>query len=131
MVTVSTSQCGAAWFAGRNCHMRRYQYTVSNAAQPKTNRQRGRASTSSGTSHMEYCGLHTLFVIMKASVARNATWPTRGVRGAAKMTSQAKARSAISSSTPVSRLRVSTPSTDLVGDTPFQASLPTMCAMTA
>src|SRR5438874_7833162 len=36
--------------------------------QASTSFQRGTASTASGTSHREYCGLHTLFV------SRNKVW---------------------------------------------------------
>src|SRR5205085_228003 len=42
----------------------------------------GRASASSGTSQMLYCGLHTLVVSRKPSTARNANGATRGVTGA-------------------------------------------------
>ena len=41
-------------------------------------RRCGNASTASGTSHSEYCGLHTLFVNRNAATTRNATCVRRG-----------------------------------------------------
>src|SRR5207248_9250783 len=45
-------------------------------------RQRGRASATSGTSHTEYCGLHTFVVNRKATTARKANCANRGRNGA-------------------------------------------------
>ncbi len=42
----------------------------------------GIASTASGTSHSEYCGLHTLFTRRNPATMRNANCATRGRRGA-------------------------------------------------
>ncbi|KXP08264.1 hypothetical protein AXK57_17550 [Tsukamurella pulmonis] len=42
----------------------------------------GIASTASGTSHSEYCGLHTLFTNRKPATSRKASCATRGRRGA-------------------------------------------------
>jgi len=42
----------------------------------------GIASTASGTSHSEYCGLHTLFTRRKPATRRKASCATRGRRGA-------------------------------------------------
>ena len=41
-------------------------------------RRCGSASTASGTSHSENCGLHTLFVNRNAATTRNATCASRG-----------------------------------------------------
>src|ERR1700757_3514736 len=49
-------------------------------------RRCGKASTASGTSHSENCGLHTLFVNRKTATTRNASWPSRGRRGAVSAT---------------------------------------------
>ncbi len=43
----------------------------------------GMASTASGTSHSEYCGLHTLLTSRNPATIRKATCATRGRRGAA------------------------------------------------
>ena len=42
----------------------------------------GIASTASGISHSEYCGLHTLFTRRNPATSRKASWATRGRRGA-------------------------------------------------
>ena len=42
----------------------------------------GIASTASGTSHSEYCGLHTLLNSRKNATVRNRICATRGSRGA-------------------------------------------------
>ncbi len=44
----------------------------------------GIASTASGTSHSEYCGLHTLFTSRKPATKRKASCATRGRRGAVR-----------------------------------------------
>src|ERR1700733_7985002 len=43
-------------------------------------RRCGNASTASGTSHSENCGLHTLLVIRKAASTRSDSCATRGRR---------------------------------------------------
>ena len=45
-------------------------------------RRCGSASTASGTSHNENCGLHTLLVSRKTATTRNANCATRGRCGA-------------------------------------------------
>lgn len=42
----------------------------------------GIASTASGTSHSEYCGLHTLLTSRNPATMRKANCATRGRRGA-------------------------------------------------
>src|SRR5665647_2724708 len=48
-------------------------------------RQVGRANARSGSSHSAYCGEYTLLTMRNNATTRNATWPTRGLRGARKM----------------------------------------------
>src|ERR1700733_536895 len=48
----------------------------------RSTRRCGNASTASGTSHSENCGLHTLLVTRKAATTRNSSCATRGRRGA-------------------------------------------------
>ena len=63
----------------------RYQYSLGNhrnasvACQASSARQDGRASTASGTSHSEYCGLHTLLVTRKPTSSRNSSCGSRGL----------------------------------------------------
>ena len=45
-------------------------------------RRCGSASTASGTSHSENCGLHTLLVNRNAATTRKASWANRGRCGA-------------------------------------------------
>ena len=52
---------------------------ASNAIHGSSTFTRGTASTASGTSHSEYCGLHTLLVSRKNATIRNANWAMRGV----------------------------------------------------
>ena len=58
--------------------------SASNAIHVSSSRTRGTASTASGTSHSEYCGLHTLLVSRKNATTRNANCATRGVTGAVR-----------------------------------------------
>ena len=51
--------------------------------QASSTRQDGRASTASGSSQSEYCGLQTLLVSRNAATTRNSSWGSRGRRGAA------------------------------------------------
>src|SRR5690348_17302591 len=62
----------------------RNQTAISTNCQITVTRHRGRASARSGTSHSEYCGLHTFVVSKKASTARNASCARRGRTGAYK-----------------------------------------------
>jgi hypothetical protein len=50
--------------------------------QASSARQDGRASTASGSSHSEYCGLQTLLVSRNAATTRNSSCGSRGRRGA-------------------------------------------------
>ena len=45
-------------------------------------RRCGKASTASGTSHSENCGLHTLLVNRNAATIKNTSCATRGRCGA-------------------------------------------------
>src|SRR6476620_12622535 len=56
------------------------QTIASDACQNSSGRQRGSASTASGSSHNEYCGDQTLFVSRNAAITRNASWANRGRR---------------------------------------------------
>lgn len=54
--------------------------------QLSSRRQRGIARTASGTSHSEYCGLHTLFVSRNTATTRKHSCASRGRRGAVSAT---------------------------------------------
>ncbi len=54
------------------------------ACQASSARQDGRASTASGSSHSEYCGLHTLLVSRNAATTRKSNCGNRGLRGATR-----------------------------------------------
>ena len=71
----------------RNHSSRGTQSTHSVACQIRYARQDGRASTASGTSHSEYCGLHTLFVSRNPATVRNSSCGSRGRRGARRASS--------------------------------------------
>ena len=64
--------------------------SASAACQSSSERHFGRASTASGSSHSEYCGLHTLLSSRNPATSRKASWATRGRTGAASV-SQADA----------------------------------------
>ncbi len=64
--------------------------------QTRFSRHRGRASATSGTNQIEYCGLHTLVVSRNASTDKKASWASRGLTGASSA-SQATPPSAPSS----------------------------------
>ena len=68
------------------------------ACQASSAFQDGRASTASGSSHSEYCGLHTLLVSRNAATARNSSCGSRGRRGASRP-SASTATSATSTAT--------------------------------
>ena len=51
--------------------------------QASNTRQDGRASTASGSSQSEYCGLQTLLVSRNAAITRKSSCGSRGRRGAA------------------------------------------------
>ena len=55
---------------------------TSPACQIRKSRQRGRASTASGSSQSTYCGEYTLFVSRNAATTRNASCGSRGRRSA-------------------------------------------------
>jgi hypothetical protein len=68
--------------APRNHSIRGTHISVSVACQARNIRQDGRASTASGTSHSEYCGLQTLFASRNTAAVRNSTCGSRGRRRA-------------------------------------------------
>lgn len=59
---------------------------ASMSIQLSSRRQRGIASTASGTSHSEYCGLQTLFVSRNTATTRKHSCARRGRRGAVSAT---------------------------------------------
>jgi hypothetical protein len=73
--------------------------------------QRGRASTISGSSHSTYCWDQTLLKIRNAATTRNATWASRGRRGASRqsaaMAAQARKNSAYDRTLSVGMLSLS------------------------
>lgn len=71
--------------------------------QASSARQDGRASTASGSSHSEYCGLHTLLVSRNAATARKSSCGSRGRRGASRprASTPASATSTLSAATPL------------------------------
>jgi hypothetical protein len=52
------------------------------ACQASNARQDGRASTASGSSHSEYCGLQTLLLSRNTAITRKSSCGSRGRRGA-------------------------------------------------
>src|SRR5882762_7275674 len=62
--------------------MRGTQTRASMVIQASNGFQRGMASTASGSSHSEYCGLHTLLVSRNAAITSRHTWASRGRVGA-------------------------------------------------
>src|SRR3546814_9966419 len=58
----------------------------------------GKANTASGTSHREYCGLHTLFVSRKPATNRKHSCATRGRRCAVRATYPTPIQTATNSS---------------------------------
>jgi hypothetical protein len=66
----------------RNQSSRGIQTRHSVTCQASSARQDGRASTASGSSQSEYCGLQTLFVSRNAATTRNSSCGSRGRRGA-------------------------------------------------
>jgi hypothetical protein len=73
------------------------------ACQASSAGQDGRASTASGSSHSEYCGLQTLLVSRNAATTRNSSCGSRGLRGAssASATTAARASSTVVAATPL------------------------------
>ena len=67
------------------------------ACQASNAGQDGRASTASGSSHNEYCGLQTLLVSRNAATTRNSSCGSRGRRGAVN----ASTKTAASASTTI------------------------------
>ena len=83
---------------------------ASNAIHDTSNHTRGTASTASGTSHSEYCGLHTLLVSRNTATMRNASCAIRGVvRAVSPMASTARQPSANSTSDTVFRVAGASP----------------------
>jgi len=80
------------------------------ACHSSSERHFGRARTASGSSHSEYCGLHTLFRSRNPATSRNATCATRGRTGAASVSHAAPARKA--------SIRTATTAFSTVGDSP-------------
>ncbi|KID28608.1 hypothetical protein JD82_03503 [Prauserella rugosa] len=66
--------------------MRGAQTSASISIHVSNSRHRGIASTANGTSHSEYCGLHTLLVSRNAATTRKHNCATRGRLGAVKAT---------------------------------------------
>jgi hypothetical protein len=66
----------------RNQSSRGIQTRHSVTCQASSTRQDGRASTASGSSQSEYCGLQTLLVSRNAATTRNSSCGSRGRRGA-------------------------------------------------
>lgn len=71
----------------RFCRPRKYiirgtHTSASSVIQASRIRVCGIASTASGTSHSEYCGLHTLLTSRNPATSRNASCATLGRRGA-------------------------------------------------
>src|SRR6516162_10430005 len=61
------------------------KYQTSAACHTAYAQNRGRASTTSGTSQTTYCGDHTLLLSRKTASTRRNTWGTRGRRGAVRI----------------------------------------------
>src|SRR6516162_6455126 len=61
------------------------KYQTSAACQTAYAQNRGRASTTSGTSQTTYCGDHTLLASRNTARTRKNTCGTRGRRGAARI----------------------------------------------
>src|SRR4029450_2945445 len=80
--TAITNVLVDGWSKCRKYCIRGYQTAASTTIHSSTVRQRAIASTASGTSHSEYCGLHTLFVTRNPATTRNVSDATRGRRGA-------------------------------------------------
>ncbi len=73
-------------------------------------RQRGRASTASGSSQSTYCGEYTLLRSTNAATTRKASWTTLGRRGAASPSHAIPAQlSSIRTAMKVSRFASPTP----------------------
>jgi hypothetical protein len=71
--------------------------------QASSARQDGRASTASGSSQSEYCGLHTLLVSRNSATTRNSSCGSRGRRGAISPSANtaASAISTVTAATPL------------------------------
>jgi hypothetical protein len=104
----------------RNHSSRGIQTRHSVTCQASSTRQDGRASTASGSSQSEYCGLHTLLVSRNAATTRNSSCGSRGRRGAVS----ASAATAASASTTAAAATVLTCGAGLpelsVWATPYQ-----------
>ena len=64
------------------------------ACQASSARHDGRASTASGTSQSEYCGLQTLLVSRKPATVRKSSCGNRGRRGASRPSASTPASAA-------------------------------------
>jgi hypothetical protein len=87
----------------RNHSSRGTQTRHSVTCQASSTRQDGRASTASGSSQSEYCGLHTLLVSRNAATTRNSSCGSRGRRGAASPSTNtaASASTTVTEATPL------------------------------
>jgi hypothetical protein len=98
----------------RNQSSRGNHTTHSVTCQARITRQDGRASTASGSSQSEYCGLQTLLVSRNAATTRNSSCGSRGRRGAASP-------SAATAASTISTVVAATPFTCGVGLSPPKA----------
>jgi hypothetical protein len=87
----------------RNHSSRGIQTRHSAACQASSARQDGRASTASGSSQSEYCGLQTLLVSRNPATTRKSSCGSRGRRGAISPSANtaASASSTVTAATPL------------------------------